>query len=161
MEVDSAAKASSWQLGEVLAWSEDETLDVGKEEEVARLPFDAGQGEDSDDEPSPAGGAGLGDPSPVEIATLEEEIKNLEFPNLEDGTGNFGEKTMDDAVAMLMAKTGRGFSLKRESKTKEKTSRMRWSSVWVKCCQGGKPRACQRVADPSARRNTKSQKRVG
>ncbi|CAN0357597.1 unnamed protein product, partial [Ectocarpus sp. 6 AP-2014] len=73
---------------------------------------------------------------------------------------------MDDAVAMLIAKTGRGFSLKRENKTKlftkkkEKTSRMRnrWSSVWVKCCQGGKPRACQRVADPSARRNTKSQK---
>ncbi|CAN0340945.1 unnamed protein product, partial [Ectocarpus sp. 13 AM-2016] len=101
-----------------------------------------------------------------EIATLEEEIEKLEFPNVEDGTGNFGEKTMDNAVAMLMAKTGRGFSLKRENKTKlftkkqEKTScmRNRSSSVWIKCCQGGKPRACQRVADPSARRNTKSQK---
>ncbi|CAB1105320.1 unnamed protein product [Ectocarpus sp. CCAP 1310/34] len=65
----------------------------------------AGKGEDSDDEPSPAGGAGLWDPS-------------QEFLNLEDGTGNFGEKTMDNAVAMLMAKTGRGFSLKRENKTK-------------------------------------------
>ncbi|CAM9772406.1 unnamed protein product [Ectocarpus sp. 12 AP-2014] len=161
MEVDSAA-----ELEEVLAWSEDETVDVGEEEEVAGLPLDAGEGEDSDDEPSPAGGAGLWDPSPGEIATLEEEIEKLEFPNLEDGTGNFGEKTMDNAVAMLMAKTGRGFSLKRENKTKlftnkqEKTScmRNRWSSVWIKCCQGGKPRACQRVADPSARRNTKSQK---
>ncbi|CBN75974.1 expressed unknown protein [Ectocarpus siliculosus] len=119
MEVDSAAaEASSWQLEEVLAWSEDETLDVGGEEEVAGLPFDAAEGEDSDDEPLPAGGAGLWDPSLGEIATLEEEIKKLEFPNLEDGTGNFGEKTMDNAVAMLMAKTGRGFSLKRENKTK-------------------------------------------
>ncbi|CAN0565731.1 unnamed protein product, partial [Ectocarpus sp. 12 AP-2014] len=161
MEVDSAA-----ELEEVLAWSEDETVDVGEEEEVAGLPFDAGEGEDSDDEPSPAGGAGLWDPSPGEIATLEEEIEKLDFPNLEDGTGNFGEKTMDNAVAMLMAKTGRGLSLKRENKTKlftkkqEKTScmRNRWSSVWIKCCQGGKPRACQRVADPSARRNTTSQK---
>ncbi|CBJ33648.1 expressed unknown protein [Ectocarpus siliculosus] len=119
MEVDSAAaEASSWQLEEVLACSEDETLDVGGEEEAAGLPFDAAEGEDSDDEPSPAGGAGLWDPSLGEIATLEEEIKKLEFPNLEDGTGNFGEKTMDNAVAMLMAKTGRGFSLKRENKTK-------------------------------------------
>ncbi|CAN0212893.1 unnamed protein product, partial [Ectocarpus sp. 12 AP-2014] len=163
MEVDSAGEESSWQLEEVLAWSEDETLDVGEEEDVAGTPFDAGEGEDSDDEPSPAGGAGLWDPSPGEIATLEEEIKNLEFPNLEGGTGNYGEKTMDNAVTMLMAKTGRGFSLKRDNKTKatlRKTSCMlnRWSSVWIKCCQGGKPRACQRVADPSARRNTKSQK---
>ncbi|CAN0165673.1 unnamed protein product [Ectocarpus sp. 4 AP-2014] len=64
MEVDSAAEASSRQLEEVLARSKDETLDVGEEEEVAGLPFDAGEGKDSDDEPSPAGRAGLWDPSP-------------------------------------------------------------------------------------------------
>ncbi|CAM9438474.1 unnamed protein product, partial [Ectocarpus sp. 6 AP-2014] len=115
----------------------------------------------------PLSGAALPDMSLGEVATLEEEVRNLEFSNLEDGTYSFGEKTMDNAVKMLMAKTGRGFRLKRENKTKlwakkneeeDSRRRNRWIYVSIKCCHGGKPRTRPRVEDASARRNSKSRK---
>ncbi|CAB1110564.1 unnamed protein product [Ectocarpus sp. CCAP 1310/34] len=139
MEVDSAAEASSWQLEEVLAWSEDETLDV-REEEVAGLPSTPAKAK------IPMASLRL---QVVQASGDHLQIENLEFPNLEDETGNFGEKTMDNAVAILMAKTGRGFSLREEreqnealTKKQEKISpvRNRWGYLWIKCCQGGKPR---------------------
>ncbi|CAM9219391.1 unnamed protein product [Ectocarpus sp. 8 AP-2014] len=87
------------------------------------------------------------------------------------GPAALGRKTMDNAVKMLMAKTGRGFRLKRENKTKvglestlplnkEEGSRRRnrWSCESIKCCHGGKPRKRPRVKDASARRNSKSRK---
>ncbi|CBN76094.1 hypothetical protein Esi_0304_0016 [Ectocarpus siliculosus] len=74
---------------------------------------------------------------------------------------------MHNAVKMLMAKTGRGFRLKRENKTKlwtkkneeeDSRRRNRWSYVSIKCCHGGKPRKRPRVEDASARCNSKSRK---
>ncbi|CAM9951834.1 unnamed protein product [Ectocarpus sp. 4 AP-2014] len=78
---------------------------------------------------------------------------------------------MDNAVKMLMAKTGRNFRLKRKNETKveletldEKNEeegsrrRNRWSCVSIKCCHGGKPRKRRKVKDASARRNSKSRK---
>ncbi|CAM9559246.1 unnamed protein product [Ectocarpus sp. 8 AP-2014] len=58
--------------------------------EVGVAPrLDAGEGENGDD----AGTASRGGAAAREVATLEEEVRNLEFPNLEDGTGSFwGEK---------------------------------------------------------------------
>ncbi|CAM9559315.1 unnamed protein product [Ectocarpus sp. 8 AP-2014] len=74
---------------------------------------------------------------------------------------------MDNAVKMLMAKTGRGFRLKRENKTKlwtkkneeeDSRRRNRWSCVSIKCYHGRKPRKRPRVEGASARRNSKSRK---
>ncbi|CAM9220286.1 unnamed protein product, partial [Ectocarpus sp. 12 AP-2014] len=118
----------------------------------------------------PLSGAALRDMSPAgEVAILEGEVMNLEFPNLEDGTGSSGEKTIDNAVKMLVAKTGRGIRLRerdqnegglwtKKSEEEDPRRRNRWSCVSIKSCHGGKPRKRPRVEDASARRNSKSRK---
>ncbi|CAB1096127.1 unnamed protein product [Ectocarpus sp. CCAP 1310/34] len=105
--------------------------------------------------------------SPEDLATLQGEVENLLFPNLEQGSQQqFGEATIENAVGMLKAKIGRGYPLQRHNKTKlytrkqeaEHGRRNRWNYVEIVCPQAGSPRARERVANASARRNTSSEK---
>ena len=55
-----------------------------------------------------------------EIASIEKQVRELVFPNLEDGTGEYGEKTLNNAVEMVKAVPGftRGFEVTRVSKSR-------------------------------------------
>lgn len=54
------------------------------------------------------------------MSTLEEKLKRLEFPNLEDEstTLGYGEATYGNAYDMVVAMVGDGFDYRRTNKTK-------------------------------------------
>lgn len=53
-----------------------------------------------------------------EISALLQRLRNLDFPNLEDGSGKHGSKTWDKAFEMVQNTVGCGFELKMNKKTR-------------------------------------------
>ena len=63
-----------------------------------------------------------------EIASIEKQVRELIFPNLEDGTGEYGEKTLNNAVEMVKAVPGftRGFEVTRSNKSRVRSTWRTW-----------------------------------
>lgn len=80
------------------------------------------------------------------VQSLKRRLKALEFPNLEDGSGLYGEATWNNAVEVVKAMLrDDGFTYRRENKTKVRSEGAAAVSHplrahLLRCCHGGMSR---------------------